>query len=142
MEIRIRRARRTDFDALAALLDRGDVSPRAKRMFRNVVADLAYDLYVAEAEGALAGVVGVSYVRSLSLGGQRATLEELFVAPSRRGARVGARLLAFATDRVRTRGARAFVACPADRDGERFLEHAGFVARGSRLVRDLEGMTP
>lgn len=139
MEIRIRRARRTDLNALSAMLGWSDVSPSIKRLFRHVVADLAYDLYVAEDDASIAGFVGVSYVRSLSLHGQRATLEELFVVPSRRGARVGARLLAFVTDRVKARGARAFVACPADGEGARFLAHAGFVARGERFVRELAG---
>ncbi|MGH7822090.1 MAG: GNAT family N-acetyltransferase, partial [Candidatus Binatia bacterium] len=92
MEIRIRRVRRTDFETLCALGAWPGVDGslrRSIRLFRNTIADLAYDLYVAEEGGEAVGVVTVSYVRVLGLGGQRATLEELVVRPDRRGAGIG-----------------------------------------------------
>lgn len=137
MDVRIRRVRRADHDALARLLGWSEISPRTKRMFRRIVADLAYDFYVAESEGTIAGVVAVSYVRSLTLGGQRATLEELLVDPRARRAGVGARLLAFAIERAQQREARELVAVPLDEVGAGLLAHAGFAPGGTRQLRVL-----
>ena len=84
MDIHIRRGRRTDYAALAALCSwpRDEQRPqRSLPLFRRTVSDLAYDLYVADHLGEPVGVVAVSYVRELGLGGQRATLEELLVHP-------------------------------------------------------------
>jgi ribosomal protein S18 acetylase RimI-like enzyme len=144
MEIRIRRGRRTDYAAVAALCGwpMVDGSPaRSVRMFRRTVADLAQDLYVAEEDGTLLGVVAVSYVRELRLGGQRATLEELVVAAERRRAGVGRRLLDFVIARARRRGARSFEARPVDEAAARFLERTGFRPSGPRYARPLTEMS-
>ena len=87
MEIHIRRGRRTDYAALAALCTWPAAEGNLPRLFRRAVADLGYDLYVAEEGGRAIGVVAVSYVRALGLGGQRATLEELVVDPEEAGNR-------------------------------------------------------
>jgi len=140
MEIRIRRGRRTDYAALNALCGWPAVGrnpARSVRMFRRTVADLAYDLYVAEENGTLVGVVAASYVRELRLGGQRATLEELVVVSERRRAGVGRRLLDFVIARARRRGARTFEARPADEVAARFLESTGFQPSGARYARPL-----
>jgi GNAT superfamily N-acetyltransferase len=140
MEIHIRRGRRTDYEALSALCAWPTVeqsAARSTRLFRNTVSDLAYDLYVAEDGGTPVGMVAVSYVRALPLGGQRATLEELVVRPDRRGAGIGRRLLEFAIGRARRRGARAFEARPGDAAAERFLDQVGFRAGGPRYARSL-----
>jgi GNAT superfamily N-acetyltransferase len=134
-ELRIRRAHRRDQAALAALGGWPGIEEserRSIRLYRNVVSDLAYDLYVAEEDGAPVGLVAVSYVRSLPLGGQRATLEDLVVRADRRGAGVGRRLLDFVIGRARRRGARTFEARPPDAAAERFLERAGFEPEGRR----------
>lgn len=140
MEIRIRRGRRTDYAALAALGEWPAVEgsgARSVRLFRSVVADLAYDLYVAEAGESAIGIVAVSYVRALGLGGQRATLEELVVRADRRGQGVGRRLVEFAIGRALRRGVRAFEARPADPSAERFLDHLGFRTCGGRYAWSL-----
>jgi GNAT superfamily N-acetyltransferase len=140
MEIRIRRGRRTDYEALSALCawPMVDESPaRSTRLFRNTVSDLAYDLYVADDGGLPIGLVAVSYVRVLPLGGQRATLEELVVRPDRRGAGIGRRLLEFAVGRARRRGARAFEAQPTDEAAARFLDHVGFRLGAPQYARSL-----
>lgn len=128
MEIRIRRGRRADYEALRALgawpmVERSPA--RSTRLYRKALSDLAYDLYVADEGSTAIGMVIVSYARVLSLGGQRATLEELVVRPDRRGAGLGRRLLEFAIGRARGRGARAFEAWPPDEAAERFLDHFG-----------------
>jgi ribosomal protein S18 acetylase RimI-like enzyme len=141
MDIRIRRGRRTDYAALAALggWPEGEAPPtHAMRRFRRIVADLAYDLYVAEDDGSAVGMVAVSYVRSLPLGGQRATLEELVVRTDRRRSGIGRRLLEFVIRRASRRGVRAFEARPADDESARFLDRLGFRPSGIRYSRPLE----
>ena len=145
MEIHIRRGRRADYEALSALCGWPMVeqSPvRSTRLFRRTVSDLAYDLYVAYDGSTPVGMVAVSYVRALPLGGQRATLEELVVRPDRRGAGIGRRLLEFAIARARRRGARAFEARPTDEAAERFLHHVGFHPGAPRYSRSLAENSP
>ncbi len=140
MEIHIRRGRRADYEALAALCGwpMVDENPaRSTRLFRNTVSDLAYDIYVADDGGTPVGMVAVSYVRALPLAGQRATLEELVVRADRRGKGIGRRLLEFAIGRARRRGARAFEARPTDDAAERFLDHVGFRPGALRYSRSL-----
>ena len=137
MEIRIRRGRRTDHAALAALggwpLDEAHPA-RSVRLFRKVVADLAYDLYVAEEADRIVGLVAVSYVRVLPLGGQRAVLEELLVERECRGRGVGRKLLEFVLRRAAARGVRRFETRSVDESSGRFLDHFGFRADGRCYV--------
>ena len=133
MEIRIRRARRTDYSALAALGAWPAVegsAARSVRLFRRVVSDLAYDVYVAEDDRQPIGFVAVSYIRALALGGQRATLEDLVVHPEFRGRGLARRLFDFVRQRAERRGVRAFEAGAESESAERFLEHLGFRPRG------------
>ncbi len=130
--------RRTDYAVLAALCSWPATGGSSPRLFRRAIADLAYDLYVAEETGRAIGMVAVSYVRALALGGQRATLEELFVDPAKRQAGVGRRLAEFAIRRARRRGARAFEARSSDEAAGRFLERLGFRTCGTRYARALE----
>ena len=138
--IRIRRGRRTDYDELSALCGWPGVdqsSRRSIRLFRNVVSDLAYDIYVADDNGSPVGMVAVSYARVLALGGQRATLEDVVVRPDRRGAGLGRRLIEFVLRRAVKRGARVFEAHPRDDSAERFLGRTGFHPSGRRYERSL-----
>ena len=138
--VHIRRARRTDYDALAAIGGWGRVDGserRTLRLFRNLVADQAYDLYVAEDDGERVGVGAVSYVRVLALAGQRATLEEVSVREDRRRAGIGRALVEFLRERAIRRGARRFEAGAADAGGEAFLRAVGFERVGERFERML-----
>lgn len=140
--LRIRRGRRTDFAALSALCawPGVDESPRRSiRLYRNVISDLAYDLYVADEGGSPVGVVVVSYARVLALGGQRAILEEVVVRPDCRGRGLGRSLVAFVLRRARRRGVRVFEAHPQDESAERFLDAAGFHRVGARFEKPLIG---
>jgi ribosomal protein S18 acetylase RimI-like enzyme len=133
MEIRIRRGRRADYMALAALggWPSAEAHPaRSVRLFRRVVSDLAYDLYVAETSERIIGLVAVSYVRVLPLAGQRARLEELVVDRQHRGHGVGRKLVELVLRRAEKRGVRAIEARAGDDGSARFLEHVGFRAHG------------
>src|SRR5512143_3371571 len=90
--IRCRRARRTDAEAVFALLDHGAAPARprdraGRHRFRQLVADLGADCYVALIDETVVGLVHVTYARHL-LDGQRATVELLLGPPTDRGGEV------------------------------------------------------
>lgn len=142
----IRRARRTDFSGVLALFAASDlpVPPpdrRTLRRFRQLVSDLAGDLYVAVADDRIVGLVHNTYSRAL-LAGQRADIERLLVSPEHRGAGVGSRLLAFATKRARKRGCEILtLRLPPSADRARaWCERGGLVGDGEAMVARLAPM--
>jgi len=106
MELALRRARRGDFDAICQVAaDCGAPAPPRERSvlkrFRNLVADLGADLYVATKRERPVGFVHVAYDRDLLLG-QRATILALLGdSPETVGS-----LLALASKRAAGRGCR------------------------------------
>ena len=130
--IRIRRGRRTDFAAVMALLagSGAPVPPPDRstlRRFRQLVADLGADLYLATIDERVVGVAHVTYERQLARP-PRATLETLVVGELVRGRGVGTALLRFAADRARKRACgrlQCWLAHADDAHASRFLERAG-----------------
>ena len=128
--IRIRRGRRTDFGAVMELLaGSGAAMPppdRATlRRFRQLVADLGADLYVATIDERVVGVVHVTYARQLAAA-PRATLATLAVDESARRRGVGRALLQFVAERARRRACVRLL-CPLT--DEAVAPLAGFVER-------------
>jgi len=108
--VRLRRARRTDLPALRALLRR-PARPGEQRFDRRFVTDLGHDAYLAQdGTGAVVGVVGIVYVRSLACGRWRAVLDVLRA----RDAALADALLAFAEERARRRGCSTLEAWPLE----------------------------
>ncbi len=145
LRIEIRRARRTDFTAVMALLAASGIAvpppERATlRRFRYVVADLGTDFYLAFVDGTLAGLVHVTYARRLTLR-PRAWLAELVVGTSFRHRGVATAVLAFARERARRRGCGTLSGCVpiADSAARGFLQSAGLQAAGEWLNEDLDG---
>jgi len=141
--LHIRRARRTDFvDVMRLLADAGLTVPppdRATlRRFRQLVADLGADVYLAFVDAALAGLVHVTYARQL-VHAPLARIDHLVVAGPVRRRGVGTALLRLALARAGKRGCRA-VTCtvaPDASDPTLFLTQAGFQPSGTRLRYDL-----
>src|SRR5262245_60841024 len=144
--VRIRRGRRTDFVAVMQVMAASGIAvPPADRVtlrrFRNIVADLGNDLYVAAIDGALAGLVHVTYARQLTAQ-PRARLDQLVVADAFRRRGVGSALLALVEERARRRGC-ALLSCAlpsAAGPAREFLYKAGLQPRGECFVKTLEAV--
>jgi hypothetical protein len=137
--IHCRRLRRTDADAVLALLAGAlGTAPRGDRAtlhrFRRLVADLGTDCYVAVADEALVGLVHVTYARHL-LDRQRATVELLLLAPDPLGGDAAVALARLVGERVRQRGCRVVDwREPAHDDATRtFATHLGARPAAERL---------
>jgi len=134
--LKIRRGKRVDFTAVIALVQRteGREWPPEKalvRLFRRLVSDLGYDLYVAEQNGEVCGVVMVGYRRLLIQGGLCAMLDGVITVES--GGEIGQRLITFAKERARKKGCRLVQALVSEQQGEewgRLLSTAGFTPAG------------
>ena len=101
--IRCRRARRGDAESIFALLTPpAPIESRAARhRFRQLVADLGADLYVALRDETVIGVVHVTYARQLT-GPPRATVA-LVAAADGEGSGVGRALARLALERAQRR---------------------------------------
>ncbi len=144
LRIQMRRARRTDFTAVMALLAASGIAvpppERATlRRFRYVVADLGTDFYLAFVDGTLAGLVHVTYARRLTLR-PRAWLAELVVGPQFRRRGVATALLAFARRRAQRRGCGTLCASvtAGDSTARGFLRNAGLPVLGEWLGEDFD----
>jgi len=142
--VHIRRSRRTDFTAVMGVLAAGAVAVPAPdratlRRFRQLVADLGGDFYLALVDDVVAGLVHVTYARQLAAP-PSALLDQLVVVPAYRRRGIGSALLAFVERRARQRGCDTFtlvVPDTADSTARAFLEKGGFAARGATVVRQL-----
>lgn len=141
--LRHRRARRADFDAIRALLESSGLSTLGQeradlRRFRRLVADLGADLYVAERDARVLGVVHVTYTRHLTRSPQ-ARLQLLAVAPDARASGVGRALIALAAARARRRGCAALrcATAVAAAEARAFLDRTGWRRAGEELEFDL-----
>jgi GNAT superfamily N-acetyltransferase len=143
--MRIRRGRRTDFVAVMQVLAASGIAvPPADRAtlrrFRNIVADLGNDLYVAAIDGrTLAGLVHVTYARQLTAQ-PRARLDQLVVADPFRRRGIGAALLTWVQERARRRGCMLLSCTPPRPPGpaREFLHKAGLRPMGEYFVKELD----
>jgi N-acetylglutamate synthase-like GNAT family acetyltransferase len=139
--VKLRRARRTDFARIVAVLAAsGQAVPppdRATlRRFRRVVADLGSDLYVALERERPVGVVYVTYARQLATAA-RARVETLAVAPGINAAAATAALLDCAVARARRRGCAALWLAEGSAAGAAVDGRDGWRVVGGTLVMEL-----
>jgi GNAT superfamily N-acetyltransferase len=108
------------------------------RRFRQLVADLGGDFYLALVDDAVVGLVHVTYARQLAAP-PSARLDQLVVAPTARRRGIGSALLAFVEQRARQRGCNSFTCLVPDADAVArvFLARAGMAADGQRFVKPL-----
>ncbi|MDX2166397.1 MAG: GNAT family N-acetyltransferase [Deltaproteobacteria bacterium] len=139
--IRLRRVRRTDFEALTGLLAAAELAVRAddralRSRFRRLVADLGADLYLASIDDAVCGVVHVTYARHL-LAAPQAMLELLVVHPQRRRLGVGRALANAAIARARRRGCQQLATRRSAEGARPFFTALGWHTGGERVQFDL-----
>lgn len=149
---RVRRAAHRDVAAVAAavgelLRELGSTPPPLSAMeaaARTLLDDpRAGALLVAEATGAIVGVLGASCQSAMHVPGHYASIQDLWVHPSWRGGGVGAGLLAALFAFARERGlARVEVGLPGERFAglaatEAFYSANGFTPLGLRMRRGL-----
>jgi len=142
--VHIRRGRRTDFTAVMGLLAAGgDAVPAPERAtlrrFRQLVADLGGDFYLASVDDVVVGLVHVTYARQLAAP-PSALLDQLVVAPAYRRRGIGSALLAFVERRARQRGCDTFtmvVPHTTNTTARAFVEKGGLAASGATFVRQL-----
>lgn len=146
-DVSIRRARRTDFSSVLALrASAGETVPetdrRTLRRFRQLVADLGSDLYVATTVDAIVAIVHVTYSRQLAAP-PRAELAYLLVAPDRRRQNIGRALFEFVVRRARKRGCSELTLSfldPTQPACVAFSEAVGFRSAGGSSVATLPSM--
>jgi GNAT superfamily N-acetyltransferase len=102
-----------------------------RRAFAAITDDPRTRLVVAEADGHVVATLQLTFLPHLvRLGGERAQIEAVRVASSRRGSGLGRELLGWAVDRARDRGC-VLVQLTTDAsrpDARRFYESLGFTA--------------
>ncbi|WP_404384455.1 GNAT family N-acetyltransferase [Knoellia locipacati] len=138
--VQVRRATREDVPAIVALLAddplgaaREDLDDRTAYLeaFDVIDADPAQHLVVLEDGGVVVGTLQLTLIAGLSRrGATRAQVESVRVASTHRGQRLGERLVEWAIDESRRRGA-VLVQLTTDAsraDAHRFYERLGFVA--------------
>lgn len=135
----IRRAVAEDVPAIVAMLADDPLGAKRERpgdpayaeAFKEIDADPRQYLAVAVADDEVVGTLQLTFIPGLSrLGATRALIEAVRVRPDQRGGGLGGRLVQWAIDTARERGA-AMVQLTTDasrKDAHRFYERLGFVA--------------
>jgi GNAT superfamily N-acetyltransferase len=135
----IRRATAGDVPAIVAMLADDPLGAKRERpgdpayaeAFEEIDADPRQVLAVAVAGGEVVGTLQLTFIPGLSrLGATRALIEAVRVRADQRGGGLGGRLIRWAVDTARDRGA-AMVQLTTDasrKDAHRFYERLGFTA--------------
>ena len=147
-DARVRVARAADAEAVARavrelLLELGGDAPGLEAM-QDVASALIDDaaagaVLVAEADGQLVGVLAASWQTAIHVPGAYALIQDLWVAPERRGRAVGRELLAALVELARARDiARVEVGLPRESFArfaatEAFYLANGFTPNGPRM---------
>ena len=140
MELRIRRAASGDFDAISVLYEQlvveGDPEVSAdelRAMYRDLLGRPDHEIYVAEAGGEVVGTYALVFLPGLTHGARdSAIVEDVVVAPARRGSGVGRQMMVDAMERCRARDCYKLVlSSHLQRDAaHRFYEGLGFRKHG------------
>jgi GNAT superfamily N-acetyltransferase len=139
--LRIREARAGDLEAIVRLHEEDSLGqhrdcwtletrPAYEAAFAEIAASPGNTLYVAEEGGIVVGTFQLTFIPNLTgRGALRVKVESVKVAAARRSQGIGARMMAFAEEEARRRGARLLelTSNKARTDAHRFYERAGYV---------------
>jgi ribosomal protein S18 acetylase RimI-like enzyme len=145
-----RRARREDLPAIVRLLADDDLGSQRERYedplpssyytaFEQIAADPNHQLIVAESSGNMIGTLHLMFLPSISFqGGLRAQVESVRVDKECRNLGIGSRMMDWAIERARERGAHVIQLTShlSRKDAHRFYEKLGFT--GSHLGMKLD----
>jgi GNAT superfamily N-acetyltransferase len=148
----VRSARAEDLEAIVDLLADDSLGASRERTgkdldayrdaFREIAADPAHEILVLELDGAVVGVLQLSFLRCLTHGGgRRAQIEGVRIAAAHRGRELGEVLVGDAIRRARAAGCH-LVQLTTDRRRPRaraFYERLGFVDSHHGMKLDLIG---
>ena len=114
---------------------------RYVRAFQAMASDRNQLLVVAEDAGEVVGCLQLTFIPGLAFrGAWRGQMESVRIAPARRGAGLGAAMIAWAVERCRERGCRMvqLTSTNSRTDAHRFYERLGFAAShtGFKLILD------
>lgn len=142
MAVNVRPASADDTARCLALIETlvGESATRGWRAtYAELVGGARGAVRVAEEDGAILGVVTVSYNLAIRYGGEYAQLEELIVDPAARGKNVGGLLVAGAVDAARARGCAEMGLYLLERtEGNRpFYAKYGFTPVGTEMRQPL-----
>jgi len=99
--------------------------------FEQIANDPSHELIVAEKDGEVMGTLHLIYIPSISfMGGLRAQIESVRIDRKFRGSGYGSRLINWAIEKARKRGASLvqLTTHKSREDAHRFYEHLGFHA--------------
>lgn len=139
--VKIRRGRRADLPALAALLKPevpALIDKVQTRHWRRLASDPGLDFYIAEHDGTILGALLVCYIRTLKKHGWQAILEVAFSVTS--PGDLGLALVSFAKMRARKRGCRQLIAWRGKMETNghlTVLQQGGFRPAGDMLSCEL-----
>ncbi len=149
MPIELRRAREADVPAIVRLIvaasrdggarERDPASPRYLEAFREIDGSPAQVLLVADDGGAAVGTLLFTVFRQIANhGGLVAEVENVAVAPDRRGQGIGEQMMRWSIDEARRRGCVRvqLTSNKARVDAHRFYARLGFemASQGFKLV--------
>ena len=139
----IRRAQESDAPAVTALLAQLGYpfeSEAVAPVLAEVVADPAHVALVAEEDGEVVGFVNANFRPQLHHLAPVGTIDELVVDASRRGRRIGERLVEAVLEEARRRGADVVEVMTHERRkrARAFYRRCGFEATSIKLVHPLD----
>lgn len=147
--LRIRRAVAADLPAIVHLIaddpigrerehSGGPLPASYAEAFREIDADPAHELIVAERDGEVVATLQLTVIPNLTFaGGRRALIEAVHVDRRLRGQRIGEAIMRWAIARARERGCR--IAQLTSVDAKRFYERLGFVPSHVGMKLRLDG---
>jgi GNAT superfamily N-acetyltransferase len=140
MTVHIRAARAEDLEAIVRLHEEDDLGTHGdawrpenreayEAAFAAIAASADNTLYVAESAGRVVGTFQLTFIPNLTgRGALRVKVESVKVAAALRSRGIGARMMAFAEEVARSRGARLLELSSnkARREAHRFYERIGY----------------
>jgi N-acetylglutamate synthase-like GNAT family acetyltransferase len=131
-----------DADRVAELLEQLDhpATPEAARRRLQVLAASHHDVWVAERDGTVVGLVAIHVSASLERDGEVAKVNAIVVDEAARRQGVGKQLMALAEREARRRGCVLLFLTTAERrqDAHAFYRGLGFEETGRRFAKALD----